>query len=61
MLRLMPRALTTLFTTSSPALTATGATGQNTGGSGGVGTRPSGFGHPKCLNTGNQTLLPDVE
>jgi len=39
----------------------TGGTGQNPGGSGGVGTSPSGFGHPKCLNTGNQTLLPAVQ
>ena len=39
----------------------TGGTGQNPGGSGGVGTSPSGFGHPKCLNTGNQAALPVVQ
>ena len=39
----------------------TGGTGQNPGGSGGVGTSPSGFGHPKCLNTGDQTKLPAVQ
>jgi uncharacterized protein GlcG (DUF336 family) len=39
----------------------TGGTGQNPGGSGGVGTSPSGFGHPKCLNTGNQAALPAVQ
>lgn len=39
----------------------TGGTGQNPGGSGGVGTSPSGFGHPKCLNTGNQNALPAVQ
>lgn len=39
----------------------TGGTGQNPGGSGGVGTSPSGFGHPKCLNTGNQAVLPAVQ
>jgi uncharacterized protein GlcG (DUF336 family) len=38
----------------------TGGTGQNPGGTGGVGTSPSGFGHPKCLNTGNQATLPAV-
>jgi uncharacterized protein GlcG (DUF336 family) len=38
----------------------TGGTGQNPGGSGGVGMSPSGFGHPKCLNTGDQTALPPV-
>jgi uncharacterized protein GlcG (DUF336 family) len=39
----------------------TGGIGQSPFGSGGVGTSPSGFGHPKCLNTGNQTLLPAVQ
>lgn len=39
----------------------TGGTGQNPGGSGGVGMSPSGFGHPKCLNTGNQAALPNVQ
>ena len=39
----------------------TGGTGQNPAGSGGVGTSPSGFGHPKCLNTGNQAALPVVQ
>jgi uncharacterized protein GlcG (DUF336 family) len=39
----------------------TGGTGQNPTGSGGVGTSPSGFGHPKCLNTGNQAALPAVQ
>jgi hypothetical protein len=39
----------------------TGGTGQSPGGSGGVGTSPSGFGHPKCLNTGDQTALPKVQ
>jgi uncharacterized protein GlcG (DUF336 family) len=39
----------------------TGGTGQNPGGSGGVGMSPSGFGHPKCLNTGDQTALPNVQ
>jgi uncharacterized protein GlcG (DUF336 family) len=39
----------------------TGGTGQNPAGSGGVGTSPSGFGHPKCLNTGNQAALPAVQ
>ena len=39
----------------------TGGTGQAPGGSGGVGTGPSGFGHPKCLNTGNQAALPVVQ
>src|SRR3989441_11559875 len=39
----------------------TGGTGQAPGGSGGVGTSPSGFGHPKCLNTGDQTALPAVQ
>jgi uncharacterized protein GlcG (DUF336 family) len=39
----------------------TGGTGQNPAGSGGVGTSPSGFGHPKCLNTGDQTALPKVQ
>lgn len=38
----------------------TGGTGQDPGGSGGVGTSPSGFGHPRCLNTGDQTALPAV-
>lgn len=38
----------------------TGGTGQDLGGSGGVGTSPSGFGHPRCLNTGDQTALPAV-
>ncbi|HWB84304.1 MAG TPA: heme-binding protein [Bryobacteraceae bacterium] len=28
--------------------------------SGGVGVSASGFGHPTCLNTGNQKALPDV-
>jgi uncharacterized protein GlcG (DUF336 family) len=27
---------------------------------GGTGVSPSGFGHPKCLNTGDQTALPPV-
>jgi len=39
----------------------TGGTGQNPAGSGGVGTSPSGFGHPRCLNTGNQAALPAVQ
>jgi uncharacterized protein GlcG (DUF336 family) len=39
----------------------TGGTGQSPSGSGGVGTSPSGFGHPKCLNTGDQTVLPAVQ
>jgi uncharacterized protein GlcG (DUF336 family) len=39
----------------------TGGTGQSPAGSGGVGTSPSGFGHPKCLNTGDQTMLPAVQ
>ena len=39
----------------------TGGAGQNPAGSGGVGTSPSGFGHPKCLNTGNQAALPAVQ
>jgi uncharacterized protein GlcG (DUF336 family) len=39
----------------------TGGTGQGPAGSGGVGTSPSGFGHPKCLNTGNQAALPVVQ
>jgi uncharacterized protein GlcG (DUF336 family) len=39
----------------------TGGTGQNPGGSGGVGTSPGGFGHPRCLNTGDQTALPVVQ
>jgi len=39
----------------------TGGTGQSPAGSGGVGTSPSGFGHPKCLNTGNQAALPVVQ
>jgi len=39
----------------------TGGTGQSPGGSGGVGMSPSGFGHPKCLNTGNQATLPAVQ
>lgn len=39
----------------------TGGTGQNPAGSGGVGTSASGFGHPKCLNTGDQTKLPAVQ
>lgn len=39
----------------------TGGTGQSPAGSGGVGTSPSGFGHPKCLNTGDQTALPKVQ
>jgi len=39
----------------------TGGTGQNPEGSGGVGRSPSGFGHPRCLNTGNQAALPVVQ
>lgn len=39
----------------------TGGTGQDPGGQGGVGHSPSGFGHPKCLNTGDQTKLPAVQ
>jgi hypothetical protein len=39
----------------------TDVTGQIPSGSGGVGTSPSGFGHPKCLNTGNQTLLKAMQ
>jgi len=39
----------------------TGGTGQSPVGSGGVGTSHSGFGHPKCLNTGDQTALPAVQ
>ncbi len=39
----------------------TGGTGQSPAGSGGVGTSASGFGHPKCLNTGNQAALPVVQ
>lgn len=38
----------------------TGGTGQAPNGSGGVGKSAGGFGHPKCLNTGDQTLLPAV-
>jgi hypothetical protein len=37
-----------------------GATGQSPGAAGGVGTSPSGFGHPKCLNNPNPALLPAV-
>jgi len=39
----------------------TGGTGQNPAWSGGVGTSPSGLGHPKCLNTGNPAALPVVQ
>ncbi len=39
----------------------TGGTGQSPTGSGGVGMSASGFGHPKCLNTGDQTKLPAVQ
>lgn len=39
----------------------TGGTGQSPAGTGGVGTSPSGFGHPRCLNTGDQTTLPPVQ
>jgi uncharacterized protein GlcG (DUF336 family) len=35
-------------------------TGQDPGGQGGVGTSPSGFGHPKCLNNPDPTKLPPV-
>lgn len=38
----------------------TGGTGQSPTGSGGVGMSAGGFGHPKCLNTGNQLALPVV-
>lgn len=39
----------------------TGGTGQAPNGTGGVGTSASGFGHPVCLNTGDQTALPAVQ
>jgi len=39
----------------------TGGTGQSPTASGGVGTSASGFGHPKCLNAGDQTKLPAVQ
>ncbi len=39
----------------------TGGTGQNPTGSGGVGMSTGGFGHPRCLNTGNQNALPAVQ
>jgi hypothetical protein len=35
-------------------------TGQDPGGQGGVGTSPSGFGHPKCLNNPDPAVLPPV-
>jgi hypothetical protein len=35
-------------------------TGQSPGGQGGVGTSPSGFGHPKCLNNPDPSTLPVV-
>ena len=38
-----------------------GGTGQSPAGNGGVGASASGFGHPKCLNTGDQTKLPAVQ
>jgi hypothetical protein len=28
---------------------------------GGTGISPGGFGHPKCINTGDQTQLPPVQ
>lgn len=39
----------------------TGGTGQAPNGSGGVGMSTSGFGHPRCLNTGDQKALPAVQ
>ena len=44
-----------------PTPDGSGGTGQSPAGSGGVGTSASGFGHPKCLNTGDQTALPAVQ
>jgi Haem-degrading len=37
-----------------------GGTGQAPGNPGGVGTSPSGFGHPKCLNNPDPLTLPAV-
>ena len=37
-----------------------GGTGQSPGAAGGVGTSPSGFGHPQCLNPPNPATLPPV-
>ena len=37
-----------------------GGTGQGPGNPGGVGTSPSGFGHPQCLNPPNLSTLPAV-
>jgi uncharacterized protein GlcG (DUF336 family) len=39
----------------------TGGTGQAPNGTGGVGTSKSGFGHPRCLNTADPSLLPPVQ
>ena len=38
-----------------------GATGQDPTKAGGVGTSPSGFGHPKCLNPPDPSTLPPVQ
>jgi uncharacterized protein GlcG (DUF336 family) len=44
-----------------PDTDGAGATGQSPTGDGGVGQSASGFGHPKCINTGNQAALPAVQ
>jgi uncharacterized protein GlcG (DUF336 family) len=44
-----------------PNMDGTGATGQSPTGDGGIGQSASGFGHPKCINTGNPAALPAVQ
>jgi hypothetical protein len=44
----------------NPNTDGTGATGQSPTGDGGVGQSNGGFGHPKCLNSPDPSILPAV-